>query len=272
MFTHLIDTLNPPAIVKSFSEKLLFPLLFPDIKQPQTIIGYYNGQYVTDKYQPISQKQAIDTILNYNKPIIVKQSVDSLGGKGVELFDKFDENSLKLIFESRKKNFIVQEVIEQSADMAKLNKSSLNTLRILTLLLNGRCTVTARMLRHGCPGASIDNISSGGYGVGIADNGTLTYAASDTQFLKNDTHYSGAKYSSFTIPNFSLVCQTAIRMHHYTPQCHFIAWDFALDTNNQPVLIEANFFHPGVSLPQIVGGEPIFDNRTLEVLDFCFKK
>ena len=272
MFTHLINILNPPAVVKSFSEKLLFPLLVPIVRQPHTIVGYYYGQYISNNYQPISQKQAIDTILEYRKPIIFKQSIDSLGGKGVELIEKYDEELLKCIFQSRKKNFIVQEVIVQSSELAKLNKSSLNTLRILTLLLNGKCTVTAKMLRHGCPGANIDNISSGGYGVGIADNGTLTYAASDTQFLKNDTHYSGTKYSSYKIPNFSSVCEMAIKLHHITPQCHFIAWDFALDTQNQPVLIEANFFHPGVSLPQIVGGKPIFDDRTFEVLDYCFKK
>ena len=272
MFTHLINILNPPTVVKSFSEKLLFPLLFPAVRQPKTIVGFYNGLYISNNYQPISLQEAIDTILEYRKPIIFKQSIDSLGGKGVELIEKYDEDLLISIFESRKKNFIVQEVIEQSPDIAKLNKSSLNTLRILTLLLNGKCTVTAKMLRHGCSGATIDNISSGGYGVGIDDEGTLTYAASDTQFLKNDTHYSGTKYCSYKIPNFSLVCETAIKMHHFTPQCRFIAWDFALDTHNQPVLIEANFFHPGVSLPQIVGGKPIFDDRTFEVLDYCFKK
>ena len=271
MFTHLIDVLNSPGDSKTFSEKLMFPLLFPGVRQPRNIIGFFHGSFVSESFQPISRKQATDILLNYGKPIIVKPSKDSMGGKGVELYKTYDEHLLEDIFASRKNNFIVQEVIEQSAEMAKLNKSSLNTLRILTLLLNGKCTVTAKMLRHGCPGANIDNISSGGYGVGIADDGTLTFAASDTLFLRNDTHYSGEKYASFRIPNIESVYDTAIRLHYHTPQCRFIAWDFALDTNNSPVLIEGNFINPGVSLPQIVGEKPIFGDRTMEVLDFCFK-
>ena len=272
MFAHMNDILNSPVETKSFSEKLLFPLLFPSVKQPRTIIGFYQGQYVSETFQPISHKKAVETILRYGKTIIIKQIIDSLGGKGVGLIDNYDEDTLRNTFASRKKNFIVQEVIKQSEEMAKLNDSSLNTLRILTLLLNGKCTVTAKMLRHGCPGAKIDNVSSGGYGVGIADNGTLTFAVSDTQFFRNDTHYSGVKYSTFKVPNISSVYETAIRLHYNTPQCHFIAWDFAMDTNNDPVLIEANFYRPGVTWPQIVGEKPIFGERTKEVLDYCFKK
>lgn len=54
--------------------------------------------------------------------------------------------------------------------MAIFNPSSLNTIRITTLLMNGNCSLLSKMLRHGGPGMIVDNMTSGGFGVGIKDD------------------------------------------------------------------------------------------------------
>ena len=87
MYVHLVDILNPPSAVKTLSEKLMFPLLFPYVKQPQIIIGYYHHSFITSDYAPIGEKQAIETILNYGKPIIVKPSINTLGGKDITIYN-----------------------------------------------------------------------------------------------------------------------------------------------------------------------------------------
>ena len=109
MYVHLVDILNPPSAVKTLSEKLLFPLLFPYIKQPKIIIGYYHHSFISSDFVPISAKQAIETILNYGKPIIVKPSINTLGGKNVTIYKNYDEETLKTVFESyQKKNFVMK--------------------------------------------------------------------------------------------------------------------------------------------------------------------
>ncbi len=270
-YPFMYNILNPPTVTKAFSDKILFPLLFPSVKQPRVIIGYYNGSYIMDNYSTLTEDQAIARIMDYGKPIIIKQSVETLGGKGIEFLDQYDREVLLKKFNSRNKNFLVQEIVEQSDDIAIFNSSSLNTIRISTLLLNGRCSVVFRMLRHGNKEKRVDNLSSGGFGVGINEDGTLTFAISDLICEKLDTHYSGKKYNEFKIPNLSNICETACRLHHYVSQVCFIGWDFALDKNNNPVLIEANFYHPGI-IDQFLDDMPSFGNRTQEVIDYCFNR
>ena len=273
MYVHLSKILNPPSAANTLSEKILFPLLFPIVKQPRIIIGYYLHSYITSDFAPISSNLAIETILNYGKPIIVKPSIDTYGGSNVTIFKNYNEETLRNIFTTyQKKNFIIQEVIEQSTEMAIFNPSSLNTIRITTLLMNGKCSLLSKMLRHGGPGMPIDNMTSGGLGVGIKDDGSLTFASSDTDGLRKDVHITGFRYDSHKIPNFPSICKTAIQLHQYTPQCCIIGWDFALDKNNTPILIEANFTRPEVESQQILEGHPIFGDRTQEVLYYCFKK
>ena len=270
-YPYMYNVLNPPSVTKAFSDKLLFPLLFPSVKQPRIIIGYYNSSYITDNYSPLTEDQAIARVMDYGKPVIIKQSVDSMGGKGIEFLDQYDSEILRKTFDSRKMNFLVQEIVEQSDDIAFYNPSSLNTIRLETLFFNGKCTVVFRMLRHGVQGMRLDNLSSGGIGVGIQDDGTLSFGCFDDVDGIIYTHYSGKKYSECKIPNFSNLCDTACRLHYYVSQVGLIGWDFALDKNNDPVLIEANFFHPGIN-DQFLNQRPLFGDRTQEVIDYCFKR
>ena len=155
--------------------------------------------------------------------------------------------------------------------MAIFNPTSLNTIRVTSLLMNGRCTILSKMLRHGGLGMKVDNMTSGGFGVGVKEDGSLTFASSDTDGLRKDIHIDGFRYNSRKIPSFPYICNIATRLHYTTPQCCIIGWDFALDRNNTPILIEANFYHPEISSQQILEGRPEFGDRTQEVLDYCFK-
>ena len=137
--------------------------------------------------------------------------------------------------------------------------------------MNGKCTVVFRMLRHGIKGMRLDNLSSGGMGVGVNEDGTLSFAVSDRLCEKYDTHYSGKKYNECKIPNLSTICDIACRLHYNVSQVGFIGWDFALDKNNDPILIEANFYRPG-TIDQYLDNKPLFGNRTQEVIDYCFNR
>lgn len=102
----LSKVLNPPSAANTLSEKILFPLLFPIVKQPRIIIGYYLHSYITDDFTPISSNLAIETILNYGKPIIVKPSIDSHGGNNVTIFKNYDEQTMRKIFSTYEKKIL----------------------------------------------------------------------------------------------------------------------------------------------------------------------
>lgn len=48
----------------------------------------------------------------------------------------------------------------------------------------------------------------------------------------------------------------------------FVGWDFALDDNNTPTLIEANIDIPGIFFEQLANARPLFRERHDEVMQY----
>ena len=54
------------------------------------------------------------------------------------------------------------------------------------------------------------------------------------------------------------------------PNIGIVGWDVALDSNDNPLLIEVNIGGPGILYEQLCTG-PIFGERTQEVIEYCKK-
>ena len=89
---------------------------------------------------------------------------------GVASHNQLDVLSL---FKLYKKDFIIQEFVEQSEAMKKLNPTTLNTLRIMTYLRPDDVYILSAVSRIGKPGSSTDNYSAGGILCGITQEGHL---------------------------------------------------------------------------------------------------
>lgn len=259
------------AKAKAYDDKNMYDIYFYDIVQPLTVLRINNGIYTDADYQLISFNRAIDLCRQY-KELIIKPSVDTEGGTGIEFWNA-DQESISALEEKLKRDgcFIVSEVVKQHNELNKIHKSSINTIRIITLLLENEVHILSAILRMGVNGARVDNASSGGIFCGININGQLKSFAYDVNGNVYGEHPQGGKFSNYQIPNYDLCCQMvarlAPRLCSVTKLC---SWDLAIGEDGKPILIEANLTYGGINLHQLCNG-PIFGDLTPQILDTVFK-
>ena len=164
-------------------------------------------------------------------------------------------------------DYIVQKIMPQSSVTAKFNPSSLQTFRVITLFLNGRFSVCRTVMRIGVSGSIVDNFSAGGLMVKVGEDGQLGTYGYSRDGRKHVTA-NGHKLSGTIIPNYSAIIDMAREAHMHIPNCTFVAWDFALDAHDDPVMIEANLSRPGIFGSQLSSGAPLFGERSKEVLEY----
>src|SRR5699024_9818126 len=104
---------------------------------PKILIKNVNGFNYNHKFNYISYDD-IRNIFSENTKVILKPTLDSGTGKGIQVFENINQNSIKdnmkQIFDGNEKNFVIQEFINQHEEISKLNKSSVNTIRIMSFL------------------------------------------------------------------------------------------------------------------------------------------
>ena len=166
---------------------------------------------------------------------------------------------------------VVQAGIKQSAILSSINKDSVNTARLLSLLKkDGSVKIYSSILRMGIKGAKVDNASSGGISCGINEDGHLKSIAYSNTGVKYYEHPSThAKFSDFTIPNFQKMKDIVIETHPKLPHFRLIGWDIACDDLNEPVLIEANLCDSELDFHQLNNG-PVFGEDTESILSEVF--
>lgn len=266
MYPGIIRKLNPIEPSRVLANKNMYGILFKDINRPTEFLRNCNGVLLDNDNKLISLSEGINRILEYGEDVIVKPTVDTFGGNGVKIISEYNSKILNDIVESYGSNYVIQALVKQSLQTKKFNSTSLNTFRIITLLLNGKVSVLSSIFRCGGKNAVVDNASSGGMFVGIKEDGTLTRGTSYSQLIIEKSP-EGLKYSEHKIDHFDKVLDFAKKLHTRIPLCAFAGWDIALDENDTPVFIELNLNCPDVWLMQILNG-PIFKDRFEEVIDY----
>ena len=269
MFPNIMRKLNPIGAVQSLSEKGMYGVLFKDINRPYEYLRVCNGTYLDNDGKQITKEIVIKRIMAESVPVVFKHSRDSYGGHSVNVLREYEENKLISLIGLYKDNFVIQRWVKQSDQLSKLNETSLNTCRIITLLLNNKVSVIAHNVRVGGKGKDVDNVASGGMNVGITNNGILTEGVQDEVFHIKKTP-NGMPLKGFQIGPFAEICTFAKELHLRLPLCALAGWDIGLDGNDNPILIEVNLNCPDVKNMQMING-PVFKDRFDEVIDYVFK-
>ena len=138
-----------------------------------------------------------------------------------------------LIFD---KKLIVETLITNHPDIAKLNESSLNTLRLITMKdETGAVKLFYSGLRVGRSGMWVDNFSAGGVTISATEEGQLCEEDSNGDEAHPD---SGILYTDVVIPYFSDAVNLVVNAHAaWFSSLIGIGWDVAI-TEDGPVLIE----------------------------------
>jgi hypothetical protein len=118
-------------------------------------------------------------------------------------------------------------------------------------------------IRFGGKGAIKDNASAGGGFCNVSNDGIIGDAIFRYQSLVVRKR-SEENIGSNEIPNYQSIIDCAISLHKQLPHFDLIGWDFAIDENADPVMIEFNIT-PALEIPQIANG-PILGEYLDDIL------
>jgi hypothetical protein len=181
---------------------------------------------------------AFDT-LHYSENDITGTGIS---GKAYQLFDVFDPIMKRA---HRYSGFLMEEKVEQSEFMKKLNPFTTNTLRITTFLKkNGEPVLLGGIVRCGRKGSEVDNLSRGGFSRGIDVDtgyvrgyGLLSDKSRNTWITEHpDLHIPLERCE---IPGWRKIVDTIKKFAVNTPFARMVGWDIIV-TDFGPVFIEGN--------------------------------
>lgn len=198
------------------------------------------------------------TFLKKHKKIIIKPDKGS-AGIGVEAVEYTDDLSAKQLFESitDERPMICEEFIKQHPDLNQLNPSSVNSIRLVSIMYENEVEIVSATLKIGLDTDSItDNLSRGGIGaqVDIA-TGIVTTFGKDFNFKCYAHHpYTGTQIIGFQIPHWDQAIALVKNAHKRLPQSVIFGWDVAI-TESGVDLVEANN-KPGCRIMQVMDCVP----------------
>ncbi len=262
------NRLNEGAYVWALADKNLSDKLFPNVKQPETVIKNINGFfYVNDKIIDINQAAEI---CNCNYPMFIKPTNDTGGGKNVKAFTcnngVINKKGLTIeeLLKSYNKNFIIQKKVQQHELLEVLNPTSLNTFRVMSYLRDNEVVILSVIVRIGRKGSIVDNSSAGGISCGVRDDGRLNetgFQASGETLTETDT---GIQFKEVSLPFMENIYSTVQKLHKSSPYFRLVSWDLAIDSTGEIVFIEYNIFGQEVNFHQLNNG-PVLSELFIEI-------
>lgn len=238
----LISTLNNEKLAYIFDEKNVFDKKFKDFVGREIIdladIGY--DEFV--KF--IEGKEYF-----FAKPNIGES------GKGIEKICVADFNDTKELYEyirkPEKKFGVIEEVIVQHPDVAKIYPYSLNCLRVVTLVHNGEAHILYAVFKMGNNGKFVDNLENGGLACHVdLDKGEIVGQGHTSALINYDAHpATGIKFVGYKLPYIEELKALVKKAALVIPDFGYVGWDVCI-TPNGPAIVEGNDF-PAYDFPQL---------------------
>lgn len=238
---------------KNFEEKYAYLFKFPNC-----VFRCIDGQFYNEDFKYIESIDVEKLSIKYNN-LVFKRTFGEGHGKNVYLVNK---GEFKKNIKDFGNNYVVQETIKQHEFLSNFNSSSVNVIRITSLLWEGKVYILGGLLRVGAPGAFCDhqgNDCTGPRVIGLDENGNLLpYSIDPDKALVYDNIF-GKKIEG-EIPFYNeikeKVCQQHLEFLHYK----IIGWDITINNENEIICIEFNSNCPGIIQTQMACG-PIFSKK-----------
>lgn len=240
----IVGRANRLDCYNSYADKNLDEILLPQANHPRTILKNVNGYFYYEG-RPVSRQEAALQCRNVENAIIKPSlATKGRGVKKITIADGMvnpDGTPIEKVFDMYGKDFLIQEAVQQHADMSRLNPSSVNTLRILTYRSGMDVLVVYTVVRIGRKGQVMDNQSAGGLSARINSDGTIGKFAYGSVGEDHITHTdTGVLLEGYAIPSFDKAVGVVKQLHYSLPLFDLIGWDIAIRADGEPVLIEWN--------------------------------
>lgn len=178
------------------------------------------------------------------RDVLVVDQIDYAGNECV--LQLFDGTKLRLSDFLSDTPLIFERLIEQTAQLSSLNRSSVNTIRFMTTLYpDGDVRIVATFIKIGRDGRCVDNAGSGGNVDACIDTET-----GEIQFpiqfdgwrkIKEITHHpdNGSPVEGVVIHNWESIKSQVKDFQQSFPFIKAAGWDIAI-TDEGPLVIEVN--------------------------------
>lgn len=190
-----------------------------------------------------------------NKEIIFAKPNVGESGKGIEKLSKKDFKDLKEMFDyitNKDKNFgIIEELIVQHEALNKLYPLAINSLRIVTIVVDGVAHVVYVVSKSGNKGKFVDNMENDGLCCPVdTEKGEICNVAHTSKLITYDTHpYTKVKLIGYKIPYIKEAMELVKKASLEVPQVKYVGWDVFIGPDG-PGIIEGNDY-PGYDFWQL---------------------
>lgn len=260
--------MNNHTFASVWSDKAYIDRYLNGVKTVRSIVRNVEGRFLNEQFDIITFEEASRIIESYSE-LVIKPATDTESGKGVDLLKA--PYDLKKLHDLYCKNYVIQIPIRQHSGMAKLNESSVNTIRVNTVLFDKDAYVMSAFVKVGMPGAFADNQGHDRYFIGIKENGTYWDYAINHDLQKFESIPSGFPFAGQPVQSFEEVCKTAVKAHKCIPHFGFAFWDICVDEDGTPVIVEVNLKYPSTVIPQVAGG-PFLGKYTDLIMEYIKNK
>lgn len=203
------------------------------------------AEFVHRNWMKVTAQTSEEEIIEFiskNKNVIIKP-LNSEQGHGIFTITYSDIFKINDFVVNRKGEYLIEERLENHPALAKINSSSLNTIRAYTLIDKwGKIHILACYLRVGLEGTDVDNWGSGGVGYHINERlGVIDCYGRDKKgnpYLNHPS--SGELMIGFQIPNYLEMIDFVKSVASKQPLARFCGLDIAVLPKGF-ALVEINF-------------------------------
>lgn len=278
--TKLEPLMNPRHICRVLSDKNLLGILFKDdeVKVPKTIVSNAWG-YLYDENHNVINEEKMLAILKDSANIVIKPTINTNSGIGITMhniqngIDSLSGESVSTVISKLNKNYIIQEKLIGHSGYARLYDKSINTIRVITYIIDNFVHHAPLLLRIGRGGNFVDNAHAGGLVIGLTDQGVLNKVAfteMQDRFYKHPD--SGLVFEGYMVPGTLRIIDAAEKLHGRIPGIGIISWDFMIDKDENVVLIECNLSSQTIWCTQMVNGCSFFGDDTEKMIELISKE
>lgn len=241
----VIDMMNDFSYTDEFDDKLVFNQNFARFLGRKTL----NGETAT--------AEELAAFLEGQEAIFAKINHGDCGRGVQKLYVKdYESPEAMLDYIHENKLVVLEQVLPQHEDMARLHPSSVNCMRIVTDLVDDTVHIAYVVVKMGRGGGVCDNSGQGGILCRVDEStGKICSVATDDYFNVFDKHPdTGIEFIGYQIPLFQEAIALAKEAALVVPQIRHVGWDMAI-TPDGPAIIEGNDF-PGTDLCQLAPHYP----------------
>jgi len=264
--TDIEPTLNQTSSVEYLTYKSLYYQWFQGNIFPHDYFHNIDGGWLDQNLDSVTFDEVKSIAQNLKYPVVIKPNRDSSGGKDIYYPKDFDE---LMILIKNKKDFLVQEKIQQHSFFEQFNPHGINSLRtnVYRSVTDNRPHVVNTVLRMGV-GGSLDNETAGGVVSMVRNDGYLNGFALDKYGKKYLIHPdTGANFKQ-RIPDHKGLIKTSLDIAQKIFYARLICLDLCYDAEGKWRMIEVNINGATIRFAQYHGSR-FFDQFTEEVYEYC---